>query len=127
MAEQNIWSSCPWVSKDIIVRGLASIINHNAARVLADNLVDSKSKLRFFGADMSTKLKLLGVEVGSIGDAHGKTDGALSYVYTDPKLGNYKKLVVSANGKKLLGAVLVGDTSNYDTLLQYVLNDSTVR
>lgn len=96
---------------------------YQMARVLADNLVDSKSKLRFFGADMSTKLKLLGVEVGSIGDAHGKTDGALSYVYTDPKLGNYKKLVVSANGKKLLGAVLVGDTSNYDTLLQYVLND----
>lgn len=98
---------------------------YQMARVVADVLsasADTPSGLRFQGADMSTKLKLLGVEVGSIGDAHGKTAGAMSYLYTDPKAGHYKKLVVSQNGKQLLGAVLVGDTSNYDTLLQYMLN-----
>lgn len=97
---------------------------YQMARVVADQLVNQQqATLTFSGADMSTKLKLLGVEVGSIGDAHGKTPGAMSYLFTDPKAGHYKKLVVSQNGKKLLGAVLVGDTSPYDTLLQYALND----
>jgi len=97
---------------------------YQMARVVADQLVNQQqATLTFSGADMSTKLKLLGVEVGSIGDAHAKTPGAMSYLFTDPKAGHYKKLVVSQNGKKLLGAVLVGDTSPYDTLLQYALND----
>ena len=96
---------------------------YQMARVVADQLVNQQqATLTFSGADMSTKLKLLGVEVGSIGDAHAKTPGAMSYLFTDPKAGHYKKLVVSQNGKKLLGAVLVGDTSPYDTLLQYALN-----
>lgn len=76
----------------------------------------------FQGADMSTKLKLLGVDVGSIGDSHARTPGALSYRVIDEGAGIYKKLVVSADGKTLLGAVLVGDNGLYDTLLQYMLN-----
>jgi nitrite reductase (NADH) large subunit len=76
----------------------------------------------FTGADMSTKLKLLGVEVGSIGDAHARTPGAISYKYEDQDAASYKRIVVSADKKTLLGAVLVGDTSQYDTLLQYALN-----
>lgn len=77
----------------------------------------------FTGADMSTKLKLLGTDVGSIGDAHAQTDGAETYQYYDGTNRVYRKMVVSGDGKKLLGAVLVGDNSYYDTLLQYCLND----
>ncbi|WP_459615471.1 nitrite reductase large subunit NirB [Bordetella sp. 2513F-2] len=76
----------------------------------------------FAGADMSTKLKLLGVDVGSIGDAHGKTPGARSYRYIDEAGASYRRLVVSEDGKRVLGAVLVGDNQYYDTLLQYVQN-----
>lgn len=76
----------------------------------------------FQGADMSTKLKLLGVDVGSIGDAHGAEEGAIAYTFSDERIEVYKRLIVSANGKTLLGAVLVGDCSDYDTLLQYYLN-----
>jgi len=76
----------------------------------------------FQGADMSTKLKLLGVDVGSIGDAHGKEEGSVAYTFSDERIDVYKRLIVSADGKKLLGAVLVGDCSDYDTLLQYFLN-----
>ena len=76
----------------------------------------------FTGADMSTKLKLLGVDVGSIGDAHAVTPGARSYRYIDEAASSYRRLVVSADGKTALGAVLVGDNSYYDTLLQYVQN-----
>ncbi|MEG1040773.1 MAG: nitrite reductase large subunit NirB [Pseudomonas sp.] len=76
----------------------------------------------FAGADMSTKLKLLGVDVGSIGDAHGATPGARSYRFIDEANAAYRRLVVDASGKRVLGAVLVGDNSYYDTLLQYVQN-----
>src|SRR5690606_39935510 len=76
----------------------------------------------FTGADMSTKLKLLGVDVGSIGDAHGATPGSRSYRYIDEATDSYRRLVVSADGKQVLGAVLVGDNRYYDTLLQYALN-----
>ncbi|KAF3976864.1 MAG: nitrite reductase large subunit [Methylococcales symbiont of Iophon sp. n. MRB-2018] len=77
----------------------------------------------FTGADMSTKLKLNGVDVASIGDAHATTKGALVYSYQNEVEGIYKRLVVSENGKKLLGAVLVGEASGYGTLLQYCLNE----
>ncbi|MEH6636399.1 MAG: nitrite reductase large subunit NirB, partial [Halioglobus sp.] len=78
---------------------------------------------QFRGADMSTKLKLLGVDVGSIGDAHGRTEGSLSFLFSDGREACYKRLVTSADGKVLLGAVLVGDCADYDTLLQYYLNE----
>jgi nitrite reductase (NADH) large subunit len=76
----------------------------------------------FAGADMSTKLKLNGVDVASIGDAHANTPGAMVYTYQNGKEGIYKRIVVSEDGKYLLGSVLVGDASGYGTLLQYCLN-----
>ena len=84
--------------------------------------VAGEAGARFDGADMSTKLKLMGVDVASVGDALGKTPGALDYVYTDPVQGIYKKLVVSGDGKQLLGAILVGDATEYGGLLQMTLN-----
>jgi nitrite reductase (NADH) large subunit len=69
----------------------------------------------FTGADMSTKLKLLGVDVASFGDAHGTAEGCLDVVYADSRAGVYKKLVVAADGT-LLGGVLVGDAEAYGML-----------
>jgi nitrite reductase (NADH) large subunit len=84
--------------------------------------VAGETDARFGGADMSTKLKLMGIDVASVGDALGKTPGALDYVFTDPVQGIYKKLVVSNDGKSLLGAILVGDATEYGSLLQLALN-----
>ncbi len=94
---------------------------YKMAQVAVDHLLGNDNA--FTGADMSAKLKLLGVEVGSIGDAHGRTPDSLSYVYQDDAAGVYKKIVVSGDGTKLLGAVLVGDTTDYGNLLQMKLND----
>ncbi|UYB44952.1 nitrite reductase large subunit NirB [Streptomyces sp. Je 1-4] len=69
----------------------------------------------FTGADLSTKLKLLGVDVASFGDAHGATEGCLDVVYSDARSGVYKKLVIGAAGE-LLGGVLVGDAEAYGML-----------
>ncbi len=94
---------------------------YQMARTLADTLLGSE--VAFKGADMSTKLKLLGVEVASVGDAHGRTAGSLSYSWVDGPAQVYKKIVVSEDRKRLLGAVLVGDSGEYSTLLQMMLNN----
>jgi len=94
---------------------------YSMARNLAALLVGDAA-VAFTGADMSTKLKLLGVDVGSIGDAHGATPGSRSYRFIDEANAAYRRLVVDASGKHVLGAVLVGDNSYYDTLLQYAQN-----
>jgi nitrite reductase (NADH) large subunit len=77
---------------------------------------------RFTGADMSTKLKLLGVDVASFGDAFGKTPGAKEVALQDTRQGIYKKLVLNESGSQLLGGILVGDASAYGNLLQLVQN-----
>lgn len=93
------------------------------AKIAAKHILFNSSDDTFSGADMSTKLKLMGVDVGSIGDAHARTPGARSYVFDDQLSGVYKKIVTDPAGTRLLGAVLVGDTSDYDNLLQYHLHD----
>jgi nitrite reductase (NADH) large subunit len=96
---------------------------YQMAKVAADTLLDGDGD-SFRGADMSTKLKLLGVDVGAIGDAHGnQTPGARVFRYLDQIKQHYRKLVVSGDGRRLVGAMLVGDNSYYDTLLQYYSND----
>ncbi len=94
---------------------------YQMARVVSDQLSGINSV--FTGADMSTKLKLLGVDVGSIGDAHARTKGARSYVYQNELDEVYKRLIVSEDGKHVLGAVLVGDNAAYNDIFQYYLND----
>lgn len=89
------------------------------AEVVVDALLDGPGT--FTGADMSTKLKLLGVDVASFGDAFATTDGALELTYADAVAGVYKKLVVAESGVgdgsfKLLGGILVGDASAYGIL-----------
>jgi nitrite reductase (NADH) large subunit len=95
---------------------------YTMARTMA-SVLSGDTEAAFTGADMSTKLKLLGVDVGSIGDAHGQTAGAKSIRFNDEQAGHYRRMVISEDGKQLLGAILVGDNGPYDTLLQYMLNE----
>ncbi len=91
------------------------------AQVAAEHLCGSGDG-EFNGADMSTKLKLMGIDVASVGDAHAKTEGALCYTYVNEVEQIYKKIVVSEDKETLLGAVLVGDAEEYGNLLQFALN-----
>ncbi|MCG5044428.1 nitrite reductase large subunit NirB [Enterobacteriaceae bacterium 155047] len=93
---------------------------YQMARVAAALLAGEESA--FSGADMSTKLKLLGVDVASFGDAQARTAGALCYQWTHGPQQIYKKIVVSPDGTTLLGGVLVGDATEYATLVQMMLN-----
>jgi nitrite reductase (NADH) large subunit len=87
---------------------------YDMAETVADQLTGGSAE--FAGADMSTKLKLLGVDVASFGEAHGTADGALDVVYADPVAGVYKKVVVSDDASTLLGGVLIGDATAYAAL-----------
>ena len=91
------------------------------AHAAVDHLTGIGSS-EFAGADMSTKLKLMGVDVASIGDAHGITPNSRSYTYVNDREEIYKKIVVSEDDKYLLGAVLIGDAAEYGSLLQFMLN-----
>ncbi|RWT42833.1 nitrite reductase large subunit NirB, partial [Aeromonas caviae] len=93
---------------------------YQMARAAVASLCGGES--RFTGADMSTKLKLMGVDVGSIGDAHASTAGAQELLLLDRVNGIYKKLVTDGEGNRLLGAILVGDGADYERLLQYYQN-----
>jgi nitrite reductase (NADH) large subunit len=87
---------------------------YEMAQTAADAIAADTGRA-FTGADLSTKLKLLGVDVASFGDAHGTADDCLDVVYSDSRSGIYKKLVVSSEGV-LLGGVLVGDADAYGML-----------
>ena len=88
---------------------------YQMARTAVSTLSGGSDRLGVF--DMSTKLKLMGVEVASIGDAHGSHPGARVVAFTDAISGIYKKLVLSSDRERLLGGVLVGDASGYGQLL----------
>ena len=87
---------------------------YTTAEIVADRLLGGNAE--FPGADLSTKLKLLGVDVASFGDALATTPGALEVVVSDPIGGSYAKLVLSDDAQTLLGGVLVGDASSYGVL-----------
>jgi nitrite reductase (NADH) large subunit len=84
------------------------------AEVVVDRLLGGAGA--FEGADLSTRLKCLGIDVASFGDAFAETPGALELVWADPLEGVYRKLVVSDDAKLLLGGILVGDASAYASL-----------
>lgn len=119
-SDENIYAIGECASWNEMFYGLVAP-GYKMATVAVDHIVGNDSK--FEGADMSAKLKLLGVKVGSIGDANGRTPGCKSYVYQNEEQEVYKRLIVSEDNKKLLGAVMVGDTSDYGDLLQLMLNE----
>lgn len=94
---------------------------YTTAEVVADRLLGGAAE--FPGADMSTKLKLLGVDVASFGDAKGLTPNCLEVVVNDPVKQTYAKLVLSDDAKTLLGGILVGDASSYGVLRPMVASE----
>ncbi|MEU5758248.1 nitrite reductase large subunit NirB [Nocardia sp. NPDC047648] len=112
-SDPNIWAIGECAAVEGVCYGLVAP-GYSTAEIVADRLLGGSGE--FPGADMSTKLKLLGVDVASFGDAHGVTEGALSVVLHDAAKGTYAKLVVSDDAKTLLGGILVGDATAYSAL-----------
>jgi len=77
---------------------------------------------QFAPYDMSTKLKLLGVDVASYGDCYGTAEGSKTIVFEDKVKGIYKRMNISEDGKTLYGGILVGEAESYNMLLQTFKN-----
>ncbi|CAK7228642.1 hypothetical protein SCUCBS95973_006947 [Sporothrix curviconia] len=109
------------------------------ADVLSFNLTEGRLEgARVFDRpDLSTKLKLLGIDVASFGDFFADRDGPKSTVaapdaadgprpavkaitYKDPFGGIYKKYLFADDGKRLVGGMMIGDTRDYAKLTQMV-------
>lgn len=84
------------------------------AEIVAANFCGDDRTFR--GTDLSTKLKLMGVDVASFGQYELSQDEASCLVFEDPISCVYKKLFFSHDGKRLLGGILVGDAGDYGTL-----------
>ena len=95
---------------------------YRMAEVAAEVIAGVASPRSFTGADLSTKLKLLGVEVGAIGDGQGVTPGCHTVSFHDSVAEVHRRLVLSPDRKHLIGATLVGDAALYGQLLTLFQN-----
>ncbi|HEY0108366.1 MAG TPA: FAD-dependent oxidoreductase, partial [Fibrella sp.] len=93
---------------------------YEMAEVVASRLIGEEKEFRPY--DMSTKLKLIGTDVGSFGDPFAAEPSCRTIVYENKAKGVYKRINVSADGKELLGGILVGDAEQYNMLLQTCKN-----
>ena len=93
---------------------------YEMAEVVATGLTGGSA--RFQGADLSTRLKLMGVDVASFGDHEAGGETARPLTWEDPFDGIYKKLLFSLDGARLLGGVLVGDAADYGVLSAFAKN-----
>ncbi len=93
---------------------------YEMAEVVADHLVGGQKT--FHGFDMSTKLKLIGVDVASFGDPFVAAGDGRTVVLEDTMKGIYKRINISTDGKYLLGGILIGDADAYNMLLQTAKN-----
>ncbi|MCJ8311376.1 MAG: nitrite reductase large subunit, partial [Saccharospirillaceae bacterium] len=128
----TINDQCQTSDKDIFAIGECALWDNKIFGLVAPGYSMSKTaaatiankEASFEGADMSTKLKLLGIDVCSIGDAHAHSEGAKSYTFNDEVDGVYKKIVTNEAGDKLIGAVIVGASEDYGMWLQLCLNET---
>ena len=111
---RDVYAIGECASHDGRIYGLVAPANRMADVVAAQ--LEGDADVAFKGGDVPTKLKLFGVDVASFGDAHAQTKGALTYALVDELGGTYKKIVVDAKRRTLLGGILVGDAEAFGTL-----------
>jgi nitrite reductase (NADH) large subunit len=99
---------------------------YDMAEVVAEQIswlgITNPQPRLFKAYDMSTKLKLIGVDVASFGDAFVEKPHCQTIVYENKAKGIYKRINISADGTQLLGGILVGDAEQYNMLLQTTNN-----
>ena len=94
---------------------------YEMAEVAAEQILQGTKTMRET-IDMSTQLKLIGVEVASFGDPFLENEHVTAIVYENKLSGIYKRINVTKDSKTLLGGILVGDSSDYNALFQIYSN-----
>ncbi len=119
-SDENIFAIGEVALHNAMIYGLVAP-GYEMADVVVRQLMNDSSKT-FVGFDLSTKLKLIGTDVGSFGDAFGETPGSIPITFQDKHNGVYKRINISPDGKYLVGGILVGDASQYALFHQMVIN-----
>ncbi|KAG3019161.1 hypothetical protein JG687_00006554 [Phytophthora cactorum] len=127
-SEPDVYGLGECISHRNVTYGLVAP-GYEMAEILAKNFTcgSAENRITFPGGDISTKLKLMGMEVGSFGDYFPEfiQEPFEALTYNNPLEKVYKKLFFSADGSKLLGGILVGDTSDFVRLsLMYKQKDT---
>ncbi|MCA9402621.1 MAG: nitrite reductase large subunit NirB [Candidatus Omnitrophica bacterium] len=91
------------------------------ARVLADVITGKNPDAAYEGSRTGTKLKVMGVELVSMGQTDPDQPDDEVLVYRNPNRGIYKKLLV--RDERILGAILLGDAEFSDTLMQFFMSE----
>ena len=86
------------------------------AKVLADHITGKNTKAAYHGSKVATKLKVMGVEVASMGIVDPQTPDDEVVQFSEPKRGTYKKLIIRDG--RLVGGILLGDISKAAYLIQ---------
>lgn len=118
--DASIFAIGECASHNNMVYGLVAP-GYEMAEVVVRQLNGDMSR-SFRGFDMSTKLKLIGIDVASFGDPFAETPGSVPIAFRDTRKGIYKRINISEDGKHLIGGILVGDASAYNLLHQMVIN-----
>ena len=92
-------------------------------KVFADHLTQRDLGAAYRGSKLSTKLKVTGIELASIGTPEPETGDELIQ-FAEPKRGVYKKLIV--RDSRLVGAILLGDISKAAYLMQAFAADAAL-
>ena len=119
-SDPNIYAIGECALHEHMIYGLVAP-GYEMADIVASQLVGKESKL-FTGFDMSTKLKLIGVDVASFGNAFVEEPDCQTIIYENKSKGIYKRINISNDKKLLLGGILIGDAEQYNMLLQTTNN-----
>lgn len=99
---------------------------YDMAEVAVNQILENKDVIMPQEIDMSTKLKLIGVDVASYGEPYMPIEKGYSIIYENKTKNLYKRINISHDGKKLLGGILIGDASDYNMFHQIYLNNLAI-
>jgi nitrite reductase (NADH) large subunit len=94
------------------------------ANVLADVMTGANPSAAYCGSKLGTKLKVMGVELASMGETRSSGPADEVVVYREPAHGIYKKIVVRDG--EIAGAILLGEIEAASTLLQMFMAGTKV-
>jgi nitrite reductase (NADH) large subunit len=86
------------------------------AKVLADHLTGARPDAEYHGSRTTTKLKVAGVDVASMGITAPQREDDEFVVFSEPRKGVYKSVIIRDD--RLVGATLVGDVGKVAFLIQ---------
>ncbi|SFE55969.1 nitrite reductase large subunit NirB [Thermoflexibacter ruber] len=118
-SDKNIFAIGECALYEGMIYGLVAP-GYEMAEVAVAQLTQANKRFSYY--DMSTKLKLVGVDVASFGNPFACEPECKTLILEDKNKGIYKRINISADGKYLIGGILVGEAKDYNMLLQITKN-----